>query len=184
MRTRSSALPGWEKLSSLLQAVLCVSLWTPEGRASPSSDSVGILHRQCLLRKEPARNTYLPLTLLLIHIRYFTLRSCICTHAWQQFQGQTAVLETSPLHTPPQKYKNITRLVRRDTHLSLKSPCFILNSPLCHIHRNKLMIMVWCKVNGICHLSNWLSHWSSWASFPNCKMGNHSFLLEIICGSS
>lgn len=70
---------------------------------------------------------------------------------YNNFRGETAVLETSPLQTPPQKYKNKTRLVRRDAHLSPKSPYFIRSSSLCHT--NNLVIRAWGKVNAVCHLA-------------------------------
>lgn len=78
--------------------------------------------------------------------------------------GETAVLETSSLQTPPQKYKNTTRLVRKDTHLSPNSPYFIPSSSLCHTQRTTLVIMVRWEVNGSCHSSAvwvWPSHWPS-----------------------
>lgn len=149
MRTRSSARPGWRKLSSHLRAVLCVSCG--HQRAEPALAKVwwepctdgAFSERRC-------RNTCA--SVFFLYTFRASFQEAVFVHTpYNNFRGETAVLETSPLQTPPQKYKNTTKLVRRDAHLSPKSPYFIPSSSLCHT--NNLVSRAWGKVNAICHLA-------------------------------
>lgn len=150
MRTRSSAPPGWRRLSSHLRAVLCVSCG--HQRAEPALAQVRWeLCTDGAFSERRTPQEYLCFTFLLIHGQSLTQDTVFIHMPYNNFRGETAVLETSPLQTPPQKYKNKTRLVRRDAHLAPKSPYFIPSSSLCH--RNNLVSRAWGKVNAVCHLA-------------------------------
>lgn len=114
-----------EGLSIHLQAVLCLLVDT-RGQSWPSLEA-NTLQGAHFSERRPL------LGISVLEFASNTLPephswSCIRTHALSQFQGETAVLETFPLHTPFQKYKNTTRFVRRNTHPSPTSPYFIPNS--------------------------------------------------------
>lgn len=187
VRTRSSALPSWKKVCppTCRQCCVCPCGHQRAKPACPRSLRQGghpaQPHSLHILRKEAAAGIpvleFSSYTLPEPHSRKLYLYTFLIRIS----EGK---LETSPLHTPTEKYKNTTMLVRRDIHLSPKSPYF-LPSSLCHT--NNLVSIVWGKVNALCHLAATQfgsGHWSSGASFLNCKMGNLSFLLEIICGCS
>lgn len=148
VRTRSSAPPGWRRLSSHLRAVLCVSVDT-RGQSQPLLRCGGNCTDGAFSERRTPQE-YLCFTFL-IHGQSLTQDTVFVHMPYNNFRGETAVLETSPLQTPPQKYKNKTRLVRRDAHLAPKSPYFIPSSSLCH--RNNLVSRAWGKVNAVCHLA-------------------------------
>lgn len=179
VRTRSSALPSWEKVCPPTCRQCCVS---PCGhqRAEPA--------RPHSLRRggrpaQPARsqkggscrNTCAWVFFLYTSRALF--QEAVFVHIpYKNFRGETAVLETSPFHTPTQKYKNTTRLVRRDVHLSPKSPYF-LPSSLCHTHKQPHEHSVGqseCTLPLSSH-SVWARPLIKWSQFPQLQNGESFF---------
>ena len=135
---QGAPLPGPQPFQAGRRTVLlsalsaCASLRTLEGRAGPRSGRVGsaqTAHPQ--KGGEPGIPGLLfASTLPEPHSTQLGVYTCLIA-----VSGEKAVLETCPLRPPPQKYKNTTRLVRRDTHLSPQSPYFIPSSSLCYTQK-------------------------------------------------